>query len=148
MTILVRPVQPQKASPPIFTTESGIAISVSPVQPSKAPFPIAVTELGITVPLQPAISVLLSVSIMALQLSRESYFLLPAETVIVVRLSHWLNNASPMVVNDAGISMLVSPQQQENACSPISCTELGIVIAVSPVQSWNLQIVLYQRVAI
>ena len=44
-----------------------------------------VTDEGMVVVLQPAIRVLLVVSIIALQLSRESYFLLPASTLMLVK---------------------------------------------------------------
>ena len=45
-----------------------------------------VTELGIMELLQPAIKVLVVVSIMALQLFRLSYTVFPVETTIVVKL--------------------------------------------------------------
>ena len=46
--------------------------SVKPLQPQKAQFPILVTLFGMTLFLHPAIKVLVSVSIIELQLSRES----------------------------------------------------------------------------
>ena len=54
-------------------------------QPEKAYSPILVTPLGMIVFLQPNTNVLLSVSIMALQLSRESYFVFSDSTFIEVR---------------------------------------------------------------
>ena len=72
IVILVNPVQPLNASLPIVVTELGIVILVNPVQPLNASLPMEVTELGITVFWQPKISVLLAVSMMALQLPRES----------------------------------------------------------------------------
>ena len=84
---------------------------VSPLHPENAELPIEVTELGMYVFMQPVINVLLAVSMMALQLSRESYFALPLTTVI-----------------------LVSPLQYENAKLPIEVTELGMVTLVSPLQ--------------
>ncbi len=44
-----------------------------------------VTELGMVVVLQPEISVFVAVSMMALQLSRESYVELPAATTMLSR---------------------------------------------------------------
>ena len=44
-----------------------------------------VTDEGIVVVLQPATRVLLVVSIIALQLSRESYSVLPASTLMLVK---------------------------------------------------------------
>ena len=62
-----------------------MVIEVRPLQPEKADCPMLVTLLGIFVFGQPAISVLDAVSIIALQLSRESYFVFPASTLIEVR---------------------------------------------------------------
>ena len=71
-TTVVKPVQPEKALSPIEVTELGIVTEVKLVQPEKASEQIEVTELGIIVVLQPAIRVLVAVSTIALQLSRES----------------------------------------------------------------------------
>ena len=70
-----------------------------------------VTLLGITVLLEPAISVLVAVSMMALQFSRESYFELLASTFIEVR-----------------------PEQLEKARSLMYVTLLGMVTEVRPEQ--------------
>ena len=67
---------------PMLFTEFGIVIEARLEQPEKAAYPILVTEFGITVFLHPAINVLDSVSIMALQLFLLSYFLFPCSTVI------------------------------------------------------------------
>ena len=67
MVTLVRPVQPEKAPPPMLVTELGMVTLVKPVQPEKATNPMLVTELGMVVFLHPAISVLVAVSIIALQ---------------------------------------------------------------------------------
>ena len=77
MVIDVRSVQLLKAPSPMLVTELGMVIDVRLEQTQKAYLPMLVTELGMTVFLLPAIKVLLSVSIMALQLSRESYLVLP-----------------------------------------------------------------------
>ena len=54
-------------------------------EPLNASSPMDVTLLGMVVFLQPAISVLSEVRIIALQLSRESYSVLPSSTTIDVR---------------------------------------------------------------
>jgi hypothetical protein len=69
---LVKP-QPKNALLPMEVTELGMLMLVKPMRPSNALFPIEVTELGITVFSQPTINLLLSLSMMALQLLRESY---------------------------------------------------------------------------
>ena len=85
MVMLVSPLQPQNASSPIDVTELGISMLVRPLKLSKAELPIAVTVLGIIVFSQPTIKVLDAVSIIALQLLRESYFGLPLSTTMLVR---------------------------------------------------------------
>ena len=93
-----------------------------------------VTELGIIVFLQPAISSFVEVSIIALQLSRESYFLLLFSTIIEVKPLQNKNASSPIVATELGIVIDVKPLQYENALEPIVATELGIVIDVKPLQ--------------
>lgn len=56
----------------MFVMEFGIVMSVRPEQPKKASSPMLVTELGIVVLLHPQIRRLDEVSIIALQLFRES----------------------------------------------------------------------------
>ena len=68
----VKPRQPRKAKSPMLVTLLGNVSSVKPVQPSKAESPMLVTLLGMTLFLHPTINVLVSVSIIELQLSRES----------------------------------------------------------------------------
>lgn len=70
----------------MLVTPSGIVKEVRPLNPLKDQLPIVVTLLGTTVVLHPAIKVLDDVSIIALQLSRESYTGLLLSTTIVVRL--------------------------------------------------------------
>ena len=65
-------------------TELGIATEVSPEQPGKALSPMEVTELGMMVFLHPTTNLLVYVSIIALQLSRESYLLLSLSTTTEV----------------------------------------------------------------
>ena len=144
---------------------------VSPVHPPNALPPISVTLLGIFVFLHPAIKVLLDFSIIALQLLRLSYLGLPFSTtmlsspsqpsnalnsmhvgprritrpmyvtlfgiVILLRLEQSLNASSPMLVTLLGIVMLLSPSQPSNALYPILFTLFGIVMLVSPVHPLN-----------
>ncbi len=56
----------------MLLTLLGNVSSGKPLQPPKAPFPILVTLFGMTLFLHPAINVLVFVSIIELQLSRES----------------------------------------------------------------------------
>ncbi len=69
--IFDKPLQPQKADHPMLVTLLGNVSSVKPLQPSKAEFPILVTLFGMTLFLHPTINVLVPVSIIELQLSRE-----------------------------------------------------------------------------
>ena len=75
-SIFVRPVQPEKALQPMEVTEFGMLMLVKPLHPENAASPILVTEFGIVVFLHPSVRVLVEVSIIALQLSRESNVLL------------------------------------------------------------------------
>ena len=68
----VKPLQPLKATSPMLLTLLGNVSSVKPLQPSNAKSPMLVTLLGMTLFLHPTINVLVSVSIIELQLSRES----------------------------------------------------------------------------
>ena len=81
----VREEQPPKQYPPKLVTEDGILMDMREEHPEKQPSPKLVTEDGITVPAHPQIIVLLSVSITALQFSRESYTEFPASTTMDVR---------------------------------------------------------------
>ena len=56
----------------MLVTLLGIVMEVKFLQPPKAPFPMLVTLLGIIVFAHPCINVLLLVSMIALQLLRES----------------------------------------------------------------------------
>ena len=85
MVTEVKPVQYPKALSPIDVTELPMVTEVKPEQPQKALSPIVVTEPGIMVFLQPLIKVLVAVSIIALQLLRESYFVFPLSTTIEVK---------------------------------------------------------------
>ena len=89
-----------------------------------------VTELGMVVDWHPAIRVLVAVSIIALQFSRESYVVLPLSTTIAVRAEQPANAYRPMLVTELGMVIEVMEEQELNAPSPMLVTELGIVIEV------------------
>jgi hypothetical protein len=107
----VKLLQPSKAWYPMLVTELGMVIEDRPLQPSKAYSPMLVTVFGITVLLHPVIKVLVFVSMIALQLYRESYFEFPLSTIIEDR-----------------------PLQSEKAPFPMLVTELGMVTEVRPLQ--------------
>ncbi len=85
MVTEVSPLQPENAQSLMVVTELGMVTEVRPLQPENALEPMEVTELGMVVFLQPFTSVFVAVSMMALQLSRESYVELPAATTILSR---------------------------------------------------------------
>ncbi len=120
-------------------------MDVKPEQPVKANRPIDVTLLGMVVFLHPAIRVLVAVSIIALQLSRESYLVFPFSTVIDVRPSHsenapysidvtlfpiitddrlWQPRKAPPLIDVTLLGMVtdVRPEQPEKAWDPIDVT--------------------------
>ena len=68
----VKPLQSLKAEFPMLVTLLGNVSLIKPLQPSKALSPMLLTLLGMTLFLHPAINVLVSVSIIELQLPRES----------------------------------------------------------------------------
>ena len=125
------------AYPPISVTEFGIVIEVKVSHPEKAYFPTLVTEDGIVDIEQALTNVFVAVSIMALQLSRESNVLLPLSTLISVKLSQLLKRHPPICLTDAGMINEVIPVHPEKAFKPILITELGIVTEVKPLQLWN-----------
>jgi hypothetical protein len=86
-------------------------MEVRPEQFEKAIYPILVTLLGIVVFLHPEISVLLAVSMMALQLSRESYFVFPDSTIIEVRAEQLVKAPLPMLVTLLPMVTEVRPEQ-------------------------------------
>ena len=69
---LVKPLQPSNAKTSISLTLLGNVSSVKPLQPQKARPSILATLFGMTLFLHPAINVLVFLSIIELQLSRES----------------------------------------------------------------------------
>ena len=94
----VREEQREKQFSPKLVTEDGILMDVREEQPIKQFAPKRVTEDGITVPAHPQIIVLLSVSITALQFSRESYTEFPASTTMDVREEQPLKQKRPKLV--------------------------------------------------
>ena len=110
----VRPEQPENALLPMLVTLLGIVTEVRPEQPENALLPMFVTLFGIIVFLQPKTKVLVVVSIMALQLSRESYTAFPEATLIEAKLSQPRNAISPMLVTLFPIVTEVRPEQLEN----------------------------------
>ena len=109
MVTLVKPLQLAKAQLPMEVTELGMVTLVKPLQPLKALSPIEVTELGMVVFLQPASKVFVAVSIIALQLSLESYLELPLSTTIDSKLVQPLNIKLPIEVTELGMETLVKP---------------------------------------
>ena len=107
----VREEQYAKQYSPKLVTEDGILMDVREEQPIKHHSPKLVTEEGITVPAHPQIIVLLSVSITALQFSRESYTEFPASTTMDVREEQYKKQPSPKLVTEDGILMDVREEQ-------------------------------------
>ena len=85
------------------------------MQPLKASSPMDVTELGIMVFRQPAISVFVAVSIMALQLFRLSYTLFPDLTDTEVKPLHQAKVPLPIEVTELGILTEVKLLQPSKA---------------------------------
>ena len=107
----VREEQYAKHLSPKLVTEDGILMDVREEQPLKQERPKLVTEDGITVPAHPQIIVLLSVSITALQFSRESYTEFPASTTMDVREEQPKKQLLPKLVTEDGILMDVREEQ-------------------------------------
>ena len=97
-------------------------------QSEKQYSPKLVTEDGITVPAHPQIIVLLSVSITALQFSRESYTEFPASTTMDVREEQPSKHHLPKLVTEDGILMDVREEQSKKQYSPKLVTEDGILM--------------------
>ena len=109
---LEQPLNTELLSSPILIHFSALNITeVSPEQPSKADSLIEVTELGMIVLLQPTINLFVDVSIIALQLLRESYALLSLLTITEVRPEQLEKTLSPMELTEFGMDTEVSPEQ-------------------------------------
>ena len=109
-------------------------ILVKPLQPWKAEMPIEETELGIMVFLQPVCKVFVAVSIMALQLSLESYFWFSLSTLIFVNPLQPSKAIRLIEETELGIVTLFNLLQPQKAARPIDVTELPIVTLVNPLQ--------------
>ena len=126
----VREEQYAKQFIPKLVTEDGILMDVREEQSEKQYSPKLVTEDGITVPAHPQIIVLLSVSITALQFSRESYTEFPASTTMDVREEQPPKQPSPKLVTEDGMLMDVREEQLQKQPSPKLVTEDGILMDV------------------
>ncbi len=85
------PVQPFNAHSPMDVMLLGIVMEDRLLQPKKAYLPKDVALGGIEVFLQPATNVFVTFSIMALQLSRESYTVFSSSTMMVLIFGHSAN---------------------------------------------------------
>ena len=127
---VLREEQPIKQPSPKLVTEDGILMDMREEHPEKQPSPKLVTEDGITVPAHPQIIVLLSVSITALQFSRESYTEFPASTTMDVREEQPPKQYSPKLVTEDGILMDAREEHALKQYSPKLVTEDGILMDV------------------
>jgi hypothetical protein len=93
----------------------GMAIEVRLEQEANAQAPMLVTLLGMVVFMQPVISILLAVSIIALQALRESYTAFPLPTVIEVKPLQNQNALLAILVTLLGMDIVVRLLQPENA---------------------------------
>jgi len=105
IVIDVKRLQPENAEPPMLVTLSGIVIDVKPLHSLKAEPPMLVTLSGIIVFMHPYNKVFEAVLIIALQFSRESYYVLPFATTMDVRQSQPKKTSLPIDVTLFGISM-------------------------------------------
>ena len=94
-------------------------IEARPTQLLKAPSPIVVTPIGIWLFVHPSIKVFEDVSMIALQLLRESYTLFSLSTIIEVKLLHPSNTPTPMVFTLLGMNTLANPKQLPKEWAPI-----------------------------
>ena len=106
--ISVRFSQRENTQFPIHVTELGMVMLVRAVHPLNAQSPIHVTESGITVLAHPCIRRFVLVSMMALQLFRESYTLFFSSTTMLASTLHATNTFFPIHFTDSGMLMLVS----------------------------------------
>ena len=102
------------------------------------------TELGIWLFLQPAIILFVEDSMIALQLSLESYTGLSASTTILSRPLQLMKQTSPKLVTELGMVMEVKLMQLLKHPYPKLVTELGMVMEVKLMQSAYLLLVDYQ----
>ena len=86
------------------------------------------------------INLLVAISIIALQLSLESYIVFLESTVIEDKLEQPVNALSPIEVTEPGISIDVIDEQPWNALYPIDITVLGIEIDLRELQHIKAQL--------
>ena len=110
-------------------------MDVREVHRRKHPSPKLVTEVGITVLVHAHIIVLLSVFMIALQFSLESYTGFFSSTVICTREEQPPKQYSPKLVTEDGIVMDVKEEQNPKHQFPKLVTEDGIVMDVKEEQS-------------
>ena len=134
MSIEIRDVQSAKALFPMLFTLLGISMDVKLEQPLKAELPMLLTLLGIIVFLQPKMRVFVDVSIIALQLLRESYFVLPEAMIIEVRQAQLLIIPYPISVTFLPKLRDFNEVQPSNILLPIFVTLSGIMIFVKLLQ--------------
>ena len=121
----------------MVVTLLGMVMEVRPEQPKNALLPMLVTLLGIMVFLHPNMSELFDVLMIALQLLRESYSVLPGSTMMEVRPEQAPNTLLPMLVTLLGMVMEVRPEQPENASSPMLVTSSPNMISSIDVNLLN-----------
>ena len=95
----------------MLVTDFGIVILLKSEQFSNAFSPMLVTVFGMTVVLQPVINVLEAVSMIALQLLRESKILLSESTEMLVRLVQPEYAYCPILFTYFGMTTLVKEEQ-------------------------------------
>jgi hypothetical protein len=101
---------------------------VSSVHPLKALLPILFTESGITVEEQPRINSLSVISIIALQLLRESYTAFPSATFIFLMPEQSVKAVQWILDTDLGMASSVIFLHLWKAKAPIISTESGKTI--------------------
>ena len=88
-----------------------MVIEVRPVHSANASSPMLVTLFGMKEFLQPSFIVLVAVSMIALQLSRESYTEFPLSTMMVLKLEQPAKENDPMLVTLFGMVIETSEEQ-------------------------------------
>ena len=124
--------QPLNALFPIVVTEFGILMSFKPLQPMNELSPMVVTELGITVFEHPLISVLVKVSMMALQLPRESYTLLSSDTERSLKFSQSIIPSCLIIFTELPITIFLRSSHLYIPQSSISVTESDTIMISMP----------------
>jgi hypothetical protein len=95
------------------------------------------------VAMQPAKIIFVFVSIIALQLVRESYILLSSDTTMLVKHVQPLKAHPPISVTDLGMTIPFRLVQPSKAFPPISVTESGITILARLVQPLKAEVSIF-----